>query len=489
MKILFVASEAAPFVRTGGLGDVIGALPRALAARGHELLVVIPRYAQLDLEGQPVRDTGRRIEVPFPSGPVTAGVHVCAPAERLRYLLLSHPFYERGQLYGDNGSDYRDNHRRFALLSVGALEAARMQNFVPDAVHAHDWQTALVPLVLKRGWAGRPPPVKARSIFTIHNLAYQGLFPREAMADLGLPYDLFNLFELEFYGQLCLMKAGLVFADKLTTVSPTYAREITMSAETGAGLDGLLRSRQADLTGIMNGVDHERWSPDRDPALEARYSAEDLSGKAVCKAALQRELGLTEDANVPLASAIGRLVHQKGYDLLAEAVPALVERGMQVAFLGTGETHLQDAFTALAERFPGRVAVRLRFDDGLAHRIEGGSDLFLMPSRFEPCGLNQLYSLRYGTLPLVHAVGGLNDSIRESTGSKEQDGWGFRFEVMTVEQLVAAADRALALWKDRAAWTATVRRAMGLDFSWDRAAEKYEALYRGAAELPAAVVG
>ena len=475
MKILFVASEAAPFIKTGGLGDVIGALPRALAARGHELLVVLPRYSQLDLEGQPMRDTGRRIEVPFPSGPVMAGVHVCAPAERLRYLFLSHPFYERAQLYGDNGSDYRDNHRRFGLLSVGALEAARMQNFVPDVVHAHDWQTALVPLVLKRGWAGRPPAVKARSIFTIHNLAYQGLFPREAMADLGLPYDLFNIFELEFYGQLCLMKAGLVFADKLTTVSPTYAREITMSPETGAGLDGLLRGRKDDLTGIMNGVDYSLWSPEIDPALPAKYSAQDLSGKAVCKAALQKELGLDVDPKALLSSAIGRLVHQKGYDLLLDSVPALVDRGVQVALLGTGEDHLQQAFLKLAERFPGRVSVQLRFDDGLAHRLEGGSDVFLMPSRFEPCGLNQLYSLRYGTLPVVHAVGGLNDSIREG-----EDGWGFRFEVMQVEQLVAAVERAQKLFRDGPAWTAAVRRAMARDHSWERAAQQYEALYRGA---------
>jgi starch synthase len=483
VKILFVASEAAPFVKTGGLGDVIGALPPALAARGHELMVVIPRYAQLDLTGQTVRDTGRRLEVQFPGGPETVGVHVCTPAERLRFVFLSHPFYERAQLYGDNGSDYRDNHRRFALLSTGALEVARMQNFMPDAVHAHDWQTALVPLVLRRGWANRPPPIKARSVFTIHNLAYQGLFPREAMADLGLPYDLFNLFELEFYGQLCLMKAGLVFADKLTTVSPTYAKEITLSPETGAGLDGLLRARQADLTGILNGVDYKRWNPEVDPALPHQYSADQLANKAACKAALQAELGLQVAPRRPLASAIGRLVHQKGYDLLAEAVPAMVERGMQVALLGTGNAMLQEAFLRLAQRYPGSVSAQLRFDDGLAHRLEGGSDLFLMPSRFEPCGLNQLYSLRYGTLPLVHAVGGLNDSIRDAAPPGKTpgiDGWGFRFDTMSIDALVDACDRALQLYADPAAWTATVRRAMALDFSWDRVAGQYEALYGGA---------
>ncbi len=492
MKILFVASEAAPFVKTGGLGDVIGALPRALAARGHELLVVLPRYSQMrQPEGLVLRDTGRRVEVAFPSGPVAASVHICAPTERLRYLFLAHPFYERSHLYGDNGTDYRDNHKRFALLSVGALEAARMLGFVPDAVHSHDWQTALTPFVLKRGWAGTPPPFRARSIFTIHNLAYQGLFAREAMTELGLPADLFNLFELEFYGQLCLIKAGLVFADKLTTVSPTYAREITQSVETGAGLDGLLRSRQADLTGIMNGVDYARWSPDIDEALPARYSAKELAGKAACKAALQKELGLTVDPRAPLASAIGRLVHQKGYDLLAESMPRLVERGLQIALLGTGEQALQEEFVRLAERFPGRVSVQLRFDDALAHKIEAGSDLFLMPSRFEPCGLNQLYSLRYGTLPLVHAVGGLADSIKDAAASGQKpgaDGWGFRFDTMTVDELMGAVERALKLWADQPAWTATVKRAMALDFGWDRAAERYEALYKGAADLGAPVV-
>ena len=482
MKILFVASEAAPFAKTGGLGDVIAALPRALAARGHEVLVVLPRYGSIDEKAFGLRDTGRRVEVQFPSVNAQAAVFVTAPAERLRYLLLANPYYERKELYGDNGKDYRDNHKRFALLCVGALEAAKQINFIPDAVHAHDWQAALTPLILKRGWAGRPAPFKARSIFTIHNLAYQGVFPREAMAELALPSDLFHADALEFYGQLCLMKAGLVFGDKLTTVSPTYAREIVQSSETGAGLEGLLRHREADLTGIMNGVDYSQWSPELDPALPAKYGPNDLSGKALNKAALQKELGLAVEARVPLGAAIGRLAHQKGYDLLAEAVPGLIARGMQFALLGTGDGALEEQFHALAAKYPSQVSVTLRFDDGLAHRIEAGADLFLMPSRFEPCGLNQLYSLRYGTLPLVHAVGGLADSIRDATAPglpPGEDGWGFRFDQETPEALLEAADRALGLWRNAAAWQATVRRAMSQDFSWDRAAEKYEALYRG----------
>jgi starch synthase len=474
VKILFVASEAAPYIKTGGLGDVIGALPRALAARGHDILVVLPRYGVIDGQAHGMRDTGRRVEVQFPGLNAGAHVHVHVPAERLRYLFLQNPWYDRKELYGEGGKDYRDNHKRFALLCAGALEAARQQNFLPDAVHAHDWQTALVPLILKRGWAGRPPPFRARSVFTIHNVAYQGIFPKEAMVELGLPGDLFHAEGLEFYGNLNLMKAGLVFADKLATVSPTYAKEIVSSPETGAGLEGLLRHRATDLIGIMNGVDYERWSPENDPALPKAYSAQDLSGKAECKAALQRELGLAEDPAPLLCAAIGRLVHQKGYDFLAQALPGMMERKAQFALLGTGDAALEEEFSALAEKYPGRVSVQLRFDDKLAHRIEAGADVFLMPSRFEPCGLNQLYSLRYGTLPLVHAVGGLNDSIQEGP-----QGWGFRFDEESPAALLAALERALKLRQDPKAWKEAMLRAMARDHSWGRAAQQYEALYKG----------
>ncbi len=472
MKILFVASEAAPYVKTGGLGDVIGALPRALAARGHELLVVLPKYNVIDAQAHGLRDTGRRVEVQFPTMTAGAHVHVHVPSERLRYLFLANPWYDRKELYGEAGKDYRDNHKRFAVLCVGALEASKQQNFIPDAVHAHDWQAALVPLILKRGWMGRPSPFRARAIFTIHNMAYQGVFPREAMGELGLPGDLFNPDALEFYDKLNLMKAGLVFADKLTTVSPTYAREIVESPETGAGLEGLLRHRTQDLTGIMNGVDYERWSPETDTLIEQRYSAKDLSGKSVNKSALQRELGLSVDSGQLLCAAIGRLVHQKGYDILAQALPSVMGRKVQFALLGEGDAALQAEFRALAEKYPGRISAQIRFDDKLAHRIEAGADVFVMPSRFEPCGLNQLYSLRYGTLPLVHAVGGLNDSITEGP-----EGWGFRFDEDTPEALLGALDRALVLFKDGPRWQAAMRRAMARDHSWDRAAGQYEALY------------
>jgi len=480
MKILFVASEAAPFAKTGGLGDVISALPRALAARGHEVLVVLPKYGSIDAQKFGLRDTGRRVEVAIGGANASATVFVTAPAERLRYLFLGNPWYERRELYGEGGHDYRDNHKRFALLAGGALEAAKQLGFQPDVVHAHDWQAALAPLILKRGWAGRPAPFKARSLFTIHNLAYQGLFPREIMQELLLPADLFNPDALEFYGKVSLIKAGLVFGDKLTTVSPTYAREILASPETGAGLEGLLQHRKADLTGILNGADYALWNPEIDAALPAKFSASDLSGKAICKAALQKELGLEESPRAPLAAAIGRLAHQKGYDLLAAAVPGLIERGAQFALLGTGDNQLEQAFEELAHRYPGKVSLSLRFDEGLAHRIEGGADLFLMPSRFEPCGLNQLYSLRYGTLPVVRAVGGLNDSIREAelaTPARPAQGWGFRFDEESAEALLGAVERAIALYADPAAWAATQARAMALDYSWNRAASEYEALY------------
>jgi starch synthase len=420
--------------------------------------------------------------VQFPHLLAQGQVFVTAPAERLRYLLLANPWYDRKELYGEGGRDYRDNHKRFAFLCAGALEAAKQQNFVPDAVHAHDWQGALTPLILKRGWAGRPAPLKARCIFTIHNLAYQGVFPREAMTELSLPGDLFHQDALEFYGNLNLMKAGLVFADKLTTVSPTYAKEIVESPETGAGLEGLLRHRRQDLVGIMNGVDYSKWSPEIDPHLPQRYSRSDPSGKLVCKAALQQELGLTVDPNALLTATIGRLAHQKGYDLLAQALPQMMSRNVQLVMLGTGDVALEEEFRAAAARYPDRISAQIKFDDALAHRIEGGADVFLMPSRFEPCGLNQLYSLRYGTLPLVHAVGGLADSIKDAApkGQKPgRDGWGFRFDEEDPAALVDALDRALLVWNDQPAWRATMDRAMARDHSWLRAAEQYEALYRG----------
>lgn len=479
MKILMIAAEAAPFAKTGGLGDVLQALPRALAARGHDVLVALPRYASID-DAWGLRDTGRTVSVPFAEGPWSAGISLTAPAERLRYLFLDNPAYLRGGLYEEGGREYRDNHKRFALLSYGALLASQKVGFVPHVVHAHDWQAALAPLILKRGFGGQRAPFNAPSVFTVHNLAFQGLFPREAMAELQLPADLFHPDALEFYEKLCLLKAGLVFGDKLSTVSPSYRAEC-LTPEGGSGLDGLMRWRQADLTGILNGADTTVWSPETDPHLPARYSAQDLSGKATCKAALQRELGLRVEAGTPLCAAIGRFSRQKGMDLLADAVPALVERGLQLALLGVGEGEVERRLSEAATRYPDRLAVVGRFDDGLAHRLEAAADLYLMPSRDEPCGLNQLYSLRYGTLPVVHAVGGLKDTVQEAAppgGTPGAQGWGLCFAAPTAEAFLEAVDRARALWSDRAAWAATQQRAMALSFPWDRAAAEYEALYR-----------
>lgn len=475
MKILMIASEAAPFAKTGGLGDVLRALPRALAARGHELLVVLPRYGSIGEMG--LRDTGRRVSVPLGGTPWSAGLWLTAPAERLRYLFLANEAYERGGLYSLHGREFRDNHKRFALLSAGALLAARQMSFVPDVVHAHDWQAALAPLILKRGFAGQPAPLQAPSLFTVHNLSFQGLFPKEAMQELSLPFDLFNPDALEFYGSLCLLKAGLVFADQLSTVSPTYLRESLADEVHGAGLDGLLRWRAQDFHAVLNGADATVWNPATDPHLAARYSAQDLSGKELCKASLQAELGLARDPAAPLCGAIGRFSTQKGMDLLADAVPALVERGCQLAVLGAGESEIEQRLLALAARHPGRVSVQSRFDEPLAHRIEGGCDLYLMPSRQEPCGLNQLYSLRYGTLPVVHAVGGLKDTV-EDLGPAGQSGWGFCFAKPSADALLAAVDRAKELYARRDAWRAAQLRGMALDFSWDKAAGQYEAIYK-----------
>ncbi len=450
MRILFVASEVAPWSKTGGLGDVAGALPRALAKRGHAVTVVSPRYGWID----PIQQGFER------SGDLWIG-----ESTGVRWVFLEQPkYFARPKPYGDATGDYPDNDLRFGFLSSGALEAARVLQFTPEVIHANDWQTGLAPLLAKG---------MARTVFTIHNLAYQGRFPPAALKRLGLSDALFAPEAMEFWGEVSLLKAGIVFADALTTVSPRYAEEICADDAVGCGFSGLLGARASDLHGILNGVDYTEWNPAADPHLPASFGPDDLVGKAHCKAELRTEMKLEANRpEAPLFGCVGRLVHQKGSDLTAAAAPALVERGAQIALLGSGEPALETAWRDLAARFPGRIAVQIGFDEGLAHRIEAGSDLFLMPSRFEPCGLNQMYSLRYGTLPIVHAVGGLANTV-------EDEVTGFTFTEATVEALVAAADRALAMYGNSDRFEACQRQAMARDFSWDRAAAAYERIYTG----------
>jgi len=471
VRILFPASEVEPFSKTGGLADVAGALPVALASRGHEVRVVTPLYRTVPRAG--LTQTARAFTLQFPFGEVPVRTWETTVAERVTVVFLDVPsMFDREQLYGDARGDYPDNARRFAVLSMAALTDAQAAGFVPDVLHGHDWQTGLAPLALRRGYARAFP--HTRSVLTIHNLAYQGGFPKSALPELGLPWSDFVPGGVEFWDHLSMLKCGIVFADAVTTVSPTYAREIT-SPQGGMGLDGVLRAKQGGVVGIVNGIDTTEWNPATDVYLPARFSDADLAGRAVCRQRLLEELRLQPPAEgMPLFGVIGRMVEQKGADLLHAALPVFLEHGAAVVVLGAGSAALQQGWKTLAARYPLRVSVRFGYDTGLAHLIEAGSDFFLMPSRFEPCGLNQLYSQRYGAVPVVHAVGGLADTVTDLRGG---DGTGITFLGATVDAVQGALARALELYQSPQAYAEVQRRGMRRDFSWARSAAAYEAVY------------
>ncbi|MHB8417562.1 MAG: glycogen synthase GlgA [Myxococcales bacterium] len=472
MNVLFLSSEVAPWSKTGGLADVASALPLALAGMGHRVTVISPHYASLDRTRFPTASTEVRVRVEVGDGrPVVFEVFEAARG-RVRWLFLDDPaLFGRPGLYGERGADYPDNGLRFGTFGAGALAAARQLGEQPDVVHANDWQTA--PALLRLAMAGgisRPA-----TVFTIHNLAFQGLFPRSLLGQLGWPESLFDWTKLEFYGNVSFLKAGLLHADALTTVSPTYAEEIC-TPEHGCGLDGVLRERRDRLRGILNGMDCVEWDPRRDPALPAHYDQRELKGKVRCKAALQRELGLAEDPLSPLFVSVGRLTQQKGTDLLLEALDDALLSRAQFAVLGTGEAALETRLHTLAGGHAGRLAAVTGFDEALAHRFEAGGDFFVMPSRFEPCGLNQMYSLRYGTPPIVRATGGLRDTVRDA-GADLSEGTGFVFGPAEPAALRAALERAVAASTHPRALEELRRRGMAEDNSWEASAAQFEELY------------
>jgi starch synthase len=460
-----VSSEAAPLAKTGGLADVVGALPAALRDFGDETAVVIPRYGSIDLSAS--RRVYENLTVWL--GGVRHDIVVYqAPAEFPLYLVDCPPLFDRPGFYGASGLDYPDNHIRFAVFARAALGVARYL-FRPDIFHCHDWQAGLIPVYLRSTFASDPTFAGVRTLFTIHNLGYQGLFPPSALADAAIDPALFGPGGLEFYGRVSYIKGGIAFADALTTVSPTYAEEI-QTPEQGFGLDGALRARAGVLTGILNGVDYREWSPDVDPHLPARYSVDDLSGKRVCKAQLLQEFGLPAEAiDRPLIGIVSRFTRQKGTDILAEVAAGIVAEGFYLVALGSGEPEYEEFFHRMAADHPGRIAVRIGYDNGLSHRIEAGADLFVMPSRYEPCGLNQMYSLRYGTVPVVRATGGLNDTIDEGTG--------FKFTEYSGAALLRAVQAAGAAYAQPGRWSAMIRRGMQRDFSWKTSAGAYSGLY------------
>ncbi len=477
LKVLFVSSEAAPFARTGGLGDVVGALPKALRRRGVDARVVMPLYAGIDWDA--LERLEGPLHVPMWWGTARAAVRLgrFPRSDVPVYFLEYHRYFDRPHLYGPPGEAYGDNLERFALLSRGALELTKAIGFVPDVIHAHDWQTALVPVYVDTvEWAR--PLHGAATVFTIHNLTYQGVTNGDALFITGLGPEHYNAHEFEHFGALNLTKAALRHATVVSTVSPTYAREI-QTPELGCGLDGVLRERGAELVGILNGIDDD-WNPAADPHIPKSFSAADMAGKDVCKTSLQREAHLPVDPRIPVFGVVGRLTSQKGFDILAHCMHRVLSWDLQLVLLGSGDREAEHFFAALSARRPDRFKAWIGFHNGLAHRIEAGGDFFVMPSRFEPCGLNQMYSLRYGTLPIVRATGGLVDTVRnysEETG----EGTGFVFGDLTPDALANAIGWALSSYFDRPHHVRAMRqRAMAQDFSWNGAAEAYERLYRHA---------
>jgi starch synthase len=479
VKILFATSEAAPLMKTGGLADVSSSLPAALAALGHDVRILMPAYRDAMQRAGALAQVAT-LHLAGAAAPVGILETTMPDTGVATWLVDYPPFFGRaGNPYiGPDKEEWPDNPARFALLGrVAATIAQGGSGFVwqPEVLHCNDWQTALAPALLAS--AGARPA----TLFTIHNLAYQGVYPWETFASLGLPQALWATDGLEYYGQMSFIKGALVFADWLTTVSPTYAQEIQTPAF-GFGLDGLLRHRADRLRGILNGADYLAWDPATDPLISAHFDAADLAGKRQNKLALLAELELPEEADTPLLGMITRLVDQKGVDLAIDALARVLEHPARLVALGSGAREYEDALRQLAARFPGQVAVRLGYDESLAHRIESGADMFLMPSRFEPCGLNQIYSLRYGTLPVVRRTGGLADTVVDATPESVAAGTatGFVFDEPSAEALGRTIQRALSVYADSDTWRSMMRAAMAQDFSWERSAAQYVELYQQA---------
>jgi len=461
-----VASEAAPFCKTGGLADVLGALPEALKQRGENVGVVIPAYRS-NRYPTPVQEVYRNLRIALGKG-YNVDLYACALHDVPFYFVDCPELYDRDGIYNSGGADYPDNHLRFAVLSMAAIEVAR-RVFRAQILHCHDWQTGLAPVYLRRDFSGDPTFTGSKALFTIHNQGFHGLCPPSVLPDIGLDPSFLAPDKLEFYGQVNLLKAGIVYSDWINTVSKTYAREI-QTPEYGFRLDGLLRARSAQLSGILNGVDYQEWNPENNDFIARNYSADDLSGKRECKRALLAEMGLPEDLDRPLIGIVSRFADQKGFGLIAEVAYQIAELDLSLVVLGSGDHQYESLFRNMVAAYPHKIAVRVGFDNPLAHRIEAGADMFLMPSLYEPCGLNQMYSLRYGTLPIVRATGGLDDTIEEGTGFKFWDraGWA----------LLSAIQHALSVYHDPFQWTTMIRNAMRKDFSWNASAGEYIALYQ-----------
>jgi len=475
MNIVMITPETIPFSKTGGLADVCGALHKELSHKGHAVTTITPFYhCVAEGKGRP-SDTGKHVEVSI-AGRIYKG-EIWSSGDV--YFIRNDHFFMRPGLYGEGGKDYEDNALRFTFFSLASLEAIREICGKADVIHCHDWQTALVPFYLKERYSGDSCLGSSASVFTVHNLAYQGLFPKETLKDIGLGWEVFTPSKLEFYDELNFMKGGLVFADMLTTVSRGYAREIQKSG-TGCGLEGVLRQRRKDLTGITNGIDIDDWDPGKDKMIPANYSLSSLAGKARCKAALKKAFSLPDMGDIPLVGMVSRLDPQKGFDLIREAEKKLAGLPAQFVFLGSGVEEIENYLLSLAKKFPDKIAVSIGYSEDMAHLIEAGSDIYLMPSRYEPCGLNHLYSLKYGTLPVVRSTGGLDDTIK-NFNKRTKKGNGFKFSPFSSRAMLMMLRRAIDIYtNDRKTWLLIQKNAMAEDHSWGRSIPRYEKVYKRA---------
>lgn len=474
MKLLLASSEVHPYSKTGGLADMVGALAKSLAHAGHTVSLITPLYAGIREKLSNLKQLKLKLDLPIGARNVPGDIWILSPVENLTIYFIDQPeFYHRHSPYlQPDGISYPDNDERFIFFSKAVVHLAR-HILKPDLVHLHDWQVGFVPLLIRHehlanGWTNPPP-----TCLTIHNLAYQGTFPAWRYMYTNLPWDYFNYHGVEFYGQMNCLKAGIAFTDLVTTVSPRYAREIT-TPEYGCGLEGLLQSRQDNLVGILNGVDYEEWNTTHNPLLKHPYSIEDLSGKTANKLELQKELGLSVDATVPLFGSITRLADQKGVDILLGALEEMLSANMQFVVLGSGEASFEEAYRDLARRYPAKVCARIGFNQGLSQRIEAGCDFFIMPSRFEPCGLNQMYSLHYGTVPIVRITGGLDDAVTDINEDKDRAD-GIKFAEYSNTVLAKGIRKALALFDEPELLKHYRINGMTVEFSWEKTARKYVA--------------
>lgn len=482
MEVVFVASEMVPFATTGGLGDVLGSLPREIAKLGHRVSVFLPKYKKISQKKLTLDLIAENIQIPLGAEIETTNIFSYRYNELTVYLIEHSEYFDRDELYGTPMGDYPDNDRRFAFFDRAVLEGLKKLKIKPEVIHCHDWQTGLIPVYLKTLYQTDPFYKKTKTVFTIHNLAYQGNFPPDSVPITGISWEEFKFDRLEFYGKISFLKSGLVYSDVLTTVSERYAQEI-QSPGFGCGLEAVLARRKESLYGIMNGIIPEEWNPEKDPAIEANFSPKNLKGKKICKDTLQKENYLKVDPAIPVFGFIGRLVDQKGLDILVPAVEEMAKLNWQLIVLGTGDEEFHKALRVMHKRHPGHLGLNITFDLKMAKRIYSGCDFFLTPSRFEPCGLGPMFALQFGTIPIVRETGGLTDSIHEFN-PKTGDGNGFIFPGYKTEDLLTAMKRAVGIFQDSKLMTKLIKNGMACDFSWETSARKYVQVYEKAERKP-----